>query len=189
MKKQLLAIAVLAGMLCGPALADLSREQRLSRVSQALDAWQKSGKVWQGRAETDNGLATVYFQYPGKLYVDFDGGNDYRVTDNKVRYTNGNEDGFEDWGLWILASGSVGKDVDVLMVDEEPNRFYSNNPPVVVCDLVTHRDRGDNARIRIFVTSEGEPKLLGWTSGSNSTWLRDFHPITPAKDLFSTPKL
>lgn len=189
MKKQLVAIAVLTGMFCGPAMADLSRDQRLSRVTQALDAWQKSGKVWQGRAETDSGLSTMYFQYPGKLYVNFDAGNDFRVTGNKVHYTNGNDDSFDNWGLWILTSGSVGKDVDVVMVDEEPNRFYGSSPPVVVCDLVTHRERGDNARLRIYVTSEGEPKLLGWASGSSSTWLRDFHSITPTKDLFSTPKL
>lgn len=186
--RKLLSLLVLCAMLVGFAGAETTREQKVERVSQALAAFQKGGQVWQGRLEVPDGLGILYLKYPGALVIDYDRGQDLRVVNDTAVWTNGNSEPFNENALWLLASGSLGQSVEIIMADHGPDPFYGSQSGVVVADLVSTNERAPKLNLRIYVSADGAPKLLGW-GYSNQVWLRDFHPVTPAKDVFSVPKL
>jgi len=74
------------------------------------------------------------------------------------------------------------------MVDNEVIDYYGQALNVVVADLYSVTEKGDVARLRVYVDVQGTPKLLGYatssTNGFGRVWLRDLHQITPKKNLF-----
>ncbi len=185
--RKLFSLLILCVVMMSPVQADIGREQKVERVTQALGAFQKGGQVWQGRLEEGEDLGTFYLKYPGTLFVDYDRGQDIRVVDG-TRIQSGNRLEFIEDPLWILVSGSLGKSTEILMVDLGPDPFYGSQSGVIVADLTTTDARSPKLRLRIYVSAEGTPKLLGWGVSSLS-WLRDFHPAALTKDVFSVPKL
>lgn len=186
--RKLILLLVLCSTLIGSAGAELTREQKVARVTQAVDVIQKGGQVLQGRIEVPDGVGTLYVQYPGKLFIDYERGKDVRVVDGKLTWDNGNTEAFNADPLWVLVSGSLGKSVEIQMVDMGPDPFYGSSSGVLVADLVTTDERAPKLRLRIYVSADGTPRLLGW-GHREPLWLRDLHPIAPSRDVFGVPKL
>ena len=180
--------------LSGWVLADTSRSQKIQQVTQALDAVQ-DGSVWQARVEDYAGgfyLGNLYFQYPAKYRLNYDHNRHYYCVDGNVTAFQGsnkvNSYKLEGEALWNLFGGKVGKNVEIQMVDNEVIDYYGQALNVVVADLYSVTEKGDVARLRVYVDVQGTPKLLGYatssTNGFGRVWLRDLHQITPKKNLF-----
>jgi hypothetical protein len=181
--------------LTNTAMADLSREQCLGRLDQALGAWRQGGQVWMARVEDDSAggrIGNLYLQYPGKYLLDYDSGNDVLCDGKTVASYSGskkiNDYKFEEDPLWLLVQGEIGSTMGVEMVDQDSLGYYGENLRIVVADLVIIKDRSPDTRVRLYVTGEGKPEILavGYPAneGFSKLWLRDFRQVTPAKDPF-----
>lgn len=192
MKK--ITIILMFLFLSGMVSADTTRTQKISQVTQAIEALQ-GGSVWRARVEEQaNGLNlyNLFVQYPGNYASLSDGNRDTYVKNGAAKVYQGssvvNEYKFSELPEWILFSGKIGKNVQIEMVDSEMINLYGETRKIVVADLLGKPGKGKIRRLRAYVSVDGTPKLLGYgiatRSGFSQVWFRDLHQVTPKKSPF-----
>ena len=190
--KKYLSCALMVLFLGIVAQAQSSREQKVERVTQALNTWQDSGEVWRGRTEYggwQRQLGTITIKYPGKVKWDLERNSSFSLVcdGTKVKYGNGNERELDDWSLWVLVGGKIGKDVEILSVDDNTG-LWGGESSILVADLQMSFPSANDLNLRIYVSADGEPRLLGW--GSNDpVLLKDLHKVKAKPNQFSFPVL
>lgn len=191
MKKFLVTVLILFS--CHWAVAEMPRQQRLDRVSQAFSSLTagpmaarvelhfENGNRANANLVTDGKSRAAYQISSRTHYVDGTTVKSYRGSEQVETYPLG-----KDWVLSMLTY--LGPKSQVLMVDEEVIDLFGIERKVIVADLRVPVEKSETNVCRIWVSADGPAAILAvgmlGERGYEMAYPRDIHPVTPTEAMF-----